>query len=82
MGAAIPLGPIPPIKFGLQYGLSLGQPRGGRDSGFAKDFVEAIWRAMQAPTADDYVVATGESHTVRELVRAHSAAQVSITTNS
>src|SRR6266849_9213693 len=55
------------IKFGLQHELYLGNLEARRDWGFAKDFVEAMWLAMQAPTAEDYVVATGESHSVREL---------------
>ncbi len=55
------------IKFGLQHELYLGNLEARRDWGFAKDFVEAMWIAMQAPTAEDYVVATGESHSVREL---------------
>ena len=37
-------------------------------AGFAGDYVDAMWRMLQQPKADDYVVATGESHTVRELV--------------
>src|SRR5262249_28308175 len=39
-----------------------------RDWGFAGDYVEAMWRMLQQPAADDYVVATGESHSVRELL--------------
>ena len=38
-----------------------------RDWGFAGDYVEAMWRMLQRPTPDDYVIATNETHTVREL---------------
>jgi GDPmannose 4,6-dehydratase len=38
-----------------------------RDWGFAGDYVDAMWRMLQQPQADDYVIATNESHTVREL---------------
>jgi GDPmannose 4,6-dehydratase len=55
------------IKHGLQKDLFLGNLEARRDWGFAKDYVEAMWLAVQHPTAEDYVVATGESHTVREL---------------
>ena len=39
-----------------------------RDWGFAGDYVEAMWRMLQQPAPDDYVVATGETHSVKELV--------------
>ena len=39
-----------------------------RDWGFAGDYVQAMWRMLQQPTGDDYVVATGETHSVEELV--------------
>src|SRR5205085_7998532 len=55
------------IKHGLQRELFLGNLEAKRDWGYAKDFVEAMWLAVQRDTPDDYVVATGESHTVREL---------------
>ncbi len=55
------------IKHGLQRELFLGNLDARRDWGYAKDYVEAMWLAMQADKPDDYVVATGESHTVREL---------------
>ena len=55
------------IKFGLQRELFLGNLDARRDWGYAKDYVEAMWLALQAPTPDDYVVATGESHSVRDL---------------
>jgi GDPmannose 4,6-dehydratase len=56
------------IKEGLQEKLFLGNLDAKRDWGFAGDYVEAMWLMLQQSEADDYVVATGESHTVRELV--------------
>jgi GDPmannose 4,6-dehydratase len=56
------------IKLGLAKELQLGNLDAHRDWGFAGDYVEAMWRMLQQPTADDYVVATGETHSVRELV--------------
>jgi GDPmannose 4,6-dehydratase len=56
------------IKLGLARGLHLGNLEAKRDWGFAGDYVEAMWRMLQQPEPDDYVVATGENHTVRELV--------------
>jgi GDPmannose 4,6-dehydratase len=56
------------IKEGLQQKLFLGNLEARRDWGFAGDFVEAMWLMLQQEEPDDYVVATGESHTVRELV--------------
>jgi GDPmannose 4,6-dehydratase len=56
------------IKEGLQDKLFLGNMDARRDWGFAGDFVEAMWLMLQQDEPDDYVVATGESHTVRELV--------------
>jgi GDPmannose 4,6-dehydratase len=55
------------IKLGLQKKLYLGNLEARRDWGFAKDYVEAMWLMLQQPEADDYVIATGESHSVREL---------------
>jgi GDPmannose 4,6-dehydratase len=55
------------IKLGLQDKLYLGNLEARRDWGYAKDFVEAMWLMLQQPRGDDYVVATGEAHTVREL---------------
>jgi GDPmannose 4,6-dehydratase len=55
------------IKLGLQQELFLGNLEARRDWGYAKDYVEAMWLALQQPAPDDYVVATGESHSVREL---------------
>ena len=57
------------IKLGLQEKLALGNLDARRDWGFAGDYVEAMWRMLQADTPDDYVVATHETHTVRELCR-------------
>jgi GDPmannose 4,6-dehydratase len=56
------------IKFGLQDTLYLGNMDARRDWGFAGDYVEAMWRMLQQDTPDDYVVATGESHTVQEFL--------------
>src|SRR5206468_1860314 len=56
------------VKLGLAPELRLGNLEARRDWGFAGDHVEAMWRMLQQATADDYVVATGESHSVRELV--------------
>lgn len=56
------------IKLGLQDKLYLGNLEAQRDWGYAGDYVEAMWRMLQAEKPDDYVVATGESHSVREFV--------------
>ncbi|HSY24448.1 MAG TPA: GDP-mannose 4,6-dehydratase [Polyangiaceae bacterium] len=56
------------IKMGLQQKLYLGNLEAKRDWGFAGDYVEAMWRMLQADKADDFVVATGESYSVRDLV--------------
>jgi GDPmannose 4,6-dehydratase len=55
------------IKLGLQKKLFLGNLEAKRDWGYAKDFVQAMWLMLQQPKGDDYVVATGEAHSVREL---------------
>ncbi len=60
------------IKLGRQDKVFLGNLDAKRDWGYAKDFVEAMWMMLQQPKPDDYVVATGESHTVREFVE-HTA---------
>jgi GDPmannose 4,6-dehydratase len=57
------------IKFGLQENLYLGNLDARRDWGYAKDYVEAMWLMMQADKADDYVIATGETHSVKEFVQ-------------
>ncbi|HXJ37067.1 MAG TPA: GDP-mannose 4,6-dehydratase [Candidatus Eisenbacteria bacterium] len=56
------------IKLGLQKELRMGNLEARRDWGFAGDYVEAMWRMLQQAAPDDYVVATGETHAVRELV--------------
>lgn len=56
------------IALGLQDSLTLGNLDARRDWGFAGDYVEAMWRMLQQDTADDYVVATGETHSIRELL--------------
>jgi GDPmannose 4,6-dehydratase len=56
------------IKLGLQKKLYLGNLDAKRDWGFAGDYVEAMWLMLQQDKPDDYVVATGESHSVREFV--------------
>ena len=57
------------IKHGLQRELRLGNLDARRDWGFAGDYVQAMWLMMQQEAPDDYVVATGESHSVNELVQ-------------
>jgi len=56
------------IKLGLQQKLYLGNVDARRDWGYAKDYVEAMWLMLQAEVADDYVIATGETHSVREFL--------------
>jgi len=56
------------IKMGLQSKLYLGNLEAKRDWGYAGDYVEAMWRMLQQDQPDDYVVATGESHSVREFL--------------
>ena len=55
------------IAAGLQHELRLGNLDASRDWGFAGDYVRAMWLMLQQDTPGDYVVATGETHTVREL---------------
>ena len=55
------------IARGLARTLALGNLEAQRDWGYAGDYVEAMWRMLQQPTPDDYVIATGETHTVREV---------------
>jgi len=57
------------IKLGLQQKLHLGNLDAKRDWGFAGDYVRAMWLMLQQDAPDDYVVATGETYTVREFVR-------------
>jgi len=56
------------IKLGLQDKLFLGNLDAKRDWGYAGDYVEAMWLMLQQDTPDDYVIATGETHSVREFV--------------
>lgn len=56
------------IKLGLQRELALGNLEAARDWGFAGDYVDAMWRMLQQPQPDDYVIATGQSHSVRDLL--------------
>ena len=58
------------ISLGLQDKLYLGNLEARRDWGFAGDYVEAMWRILQQDNPDDYVIGTGESHSVREFVQA------------
>jgi GDPmannose 4,6-dehydratase len=57
------------IKLGLQDELALGNLDAERDWGYAKDYVEAMWLMLQEDEPDDYVIATGEIHSVRQLVQ-------------
>jgi GDPmannose 4,6-dehydratase len=56
------------IKLGVQQDLFLGNLDAKRDWGFAGDYVEAMWMMLQTKTPDDYVIATGETHTVKEML--------------
>ncbi|HEU4800626.1 MAG TPA: GDP-mannose 4,6-dehydratase [Gemmatimonadales bacterium] len=58
------------IKLGLAKELRLGNLDARRDWGFAGDYVDAMWRMLQQPEAEDYVVGTGTAHSVRDLVQA------------
>jgi GDPmannose 4,6-dehydratase len=66
------------IKLGLQECLYLGNLNARRDWGHARDFVEAQWLILQQPEPEDYVIATGEQHSVREFVEA-AAGEMGIT---
>jgi GDPmannose 4,6-dehydratase len=55
------------IKMGRQQVISLGNLDAKRDWGYARDYVEAMWLILQQESPEDYVIATGQSHTVREL---------------
>lgn len=57
------------IKYGLQRNLVLGNLEAQRDWGYAPDYVRAMWLMMQQDTAGDYVIGTGESHSVRDFAR-------------
>src|SRR5687767_10288895 len=56
------------IKLGLQQELALGNLDAERDWGYAKDYVEAMWLMLQQDEPDDFVIATGKAHSVRDLV--------------
>lgn len=57
------------IKLGLQRKLRMGNLDAGRDWGFAGDYVRAMWQMLQAESPSDYVIATGTTHTVRDLLK-------------
>ena len=56
------------IKLGMATHLALGNLDASRDWGYAGDYVQAMWMMLQQPQADDYVIATGKTHSVRDLV--------------
>jgi GDPmannose 4,6-dehydratase len=56
------------IELGLQERLFLGNLDARRDWGHGRDYVEGMWRMLQQPAPDDYILATGEAHSVREFV--------------
>jgi GDPmannose 4,6-dehydratase len=58
------------IKLGLQEDISLGNLESSRDWGYAGDYVEAMWMMLQQDEPDDYVIATGETHSIRDLLTA------------
>jgi GDPmannose 4,6-dehydratase len=58
------------IKLGLQDEITMGNIDSSRDWGYAGDYVEAMWMMLQQDKPDDYVIATGETHTVREFLDA------------
>ncbi len=62
------------IKLGMQDCLELGNLNAKRDWGYAKEYVELMYAMLQHDTPDDYVIATGEAHTVRDFVDAAAAA--------
>jgi len=62
------------IKYGLDKTIFLGNIDAKRDWGHARDYVEGMWRMLQQDESDDYVLATGETHTVREFVEKSFAA--------
>lgn len=66
------------IKLGLQDKITLGNLDSKRDWGFAGDYVEAMWSMLQQPQPDDFVIATGEQHTIKEMLE-KSFATVGIT---
>lgn len=58
------------ISLGLQSGITMGNLDARRDWGYAGDYVEGMWRMLQQPEGDDYVLATGETHSIRDLLDA------------
>jgi GDPmannose 4,6-dehydratase len=58
------------ISLGLQNELVMGNLEARRDWGFAGDYVDAMWRMLQQPEADDYVISTGQTHSIRDLLDA------------
>ena len=65
------------IKLGKQEKLVLGNTDAKRDWGFAGDYVQAMWLMLQQDTPDDYVIATGETHSVQEFIElAFQAAEI------
>ena len=56
------------IKLGLQNKLLLGNLEARRDIGYAPEYVEGMWRMLQQPNADDYILATGETHSIKEML--------------
>jgi GDPmannose 4,6-dehydratase len=56
------------IKLGLAHELRIGNLDAQRDWGFAGDYVQAMWLMLQQNTPDDYVIATGQTHTVERLL--------------
>lgn len=56
------------VKLGLQSSVALGNLDAKRDWGFAGDYVDAMWRMLQVDTPDDFVIATGETHSIKELL--------------
>lgn len=61
------------IKLGIKEKLFLGNLDAKRDWGYAKDYVRAMWMMLQQETPDDYVIATGETHSVREFAEASAS---------
>ncbi len=70
------------IKLGLQDELVMGDLHPKRDWGYAGDYVKAMWAMLQQDEPDDYVVATGQTHTVEEFVSARRSATPGSTTGS
>jgi GDPmannose 4,6-dehydratase len=56
------------IKLGLENKLALGNVEAKRDWGYAREYVEAMWLMLQQPEPNDFVIATGETHSVRECI--------------